>query len=159
MADPATENAALPPRISTNHHGHQCLRGSFYEEDERIRGAAFDAWLIVDSAAGYACSVAKDAPSVVLMDADRGGVTKKKKKKKIWFPCRGFTDRPQTARCSTLRGRPAGHPENQRRDPLGSAFRLSSRLREVSRRAYEARLLILFAYRQIKALAILFLRG
>jgi hypothetical protein len=38
-------------------------------------------------------------------------------------------------------------------------FRLSSRLREVSRRAYEARLLILFAYCQIKALAILKCRG
>jgi hypothetical protein len=32
-----------------------------------------------------------------------------------------YHDRPQITRCSTLWGRSAGHPENQERDPLGSA--------------------------------------
>jgi hypothetical protein len=73
-----------------------------------------------------------------------------------------FLDRPQIARCSTLRGRPAetgGSPGKPEARSTRGRFRLSSRLREVSRRAYEARLLVLFAYRQIKALAILKCRG
>jgi hypothetical protein len=58
------------------------------------------------------------------------------------------SDRPQIARCSTPRGRSAGHPENQRRDPLGSASDLPPAYgADISRRASEARLLTLVAYR------------
>jgi hypothetical protein len=61
------------------------------------------------------------------------------------------TDRPQIARCSTLRGRSAGHPENQPgARSTGGRFQFTSRLRDISRRAQEARLLTLFALRPIK---------
>ena len=75
----------------------------------------------------------------------------------IW---RVVIDRPQIARLQHATGKIGGSPgKPEARSTRAERFRLSSRLREVSRRAYEARLLILFAYRQIKALAILFLRG